>query len=597
MTSRRGFLRSLAAASGLLLMDLARPAGLGHPVWAAVGRAEAGRFSGDMFFAQMHRELMGRRRTRTSSPGEEIDIAIVGGGIAGLDTAWYLLNHPVVKKSGARVRLFEMDDEVGGMAKEFAWEGIPYTNSAAYFYLAEKDHPDMHLYRALGVLDEMSAPGPSEKESLCIGDRVHPDFFERGRGAGHERETKAIRAVAGYMKELLEEACPTVPYKAGEGYTMEEHRRIDGLSLGAFLDQRGQVTCQGKTRRLPEVPAIFREFVENYCYSSFGFSAHETSAWQGLNWFTSEFGEHGVGVLPGGNGRLTTRLVERIAQLDAACLRPSMPVVDVSHDAKRRTNLLTVALRKDGATSSYQAFSARYVVVCCPLFVAGRILRQEMPAPVLEEMDRFRYSAYVVANALIRGTVMPDYWDVYCLDGLAPGDVARESLYRAKPYMDVINATWPLRKRGQAPRDRTVLTVYAPHPFTGQRRELLSDEYCESLKQRIGTDLVRRFASQGLERGMLRDVRVARWGHAMFQARPGLLSGGILDRIQAAVESRGILLAGCDMAGAPTIENCHLTARAAVARVTQMMASGQSRSAAVEVPTAAPLAPGPALWS
>jgi hypothetical protein len=457
-----------------------------------------------------------------------------------------------------------MDDEAGGTAKEYAWEGIPYSNSAAYFYLGDADHPDMRLYRDIGVLDEVCVPAGKEKDSVFIRDRLCPDFFKEGRGDA--RETAALRALSAWFAHLLEEAMPDVPFDPKGPYTRREFTRLDNLSFGAFVDGRGSVTYRGKTARLPQAPTIYREFIENYCFSSFGSSADGISAWQGINWFCSEFEVKGVGVVPGGNGRITTRLLEKIAKIDPSCVCTSMPVVDVRHDPRSRMNEVTVALRKGTTTAGYRTFAAKYVIFCTPCFVTKRILLQELPERLRRAIERFGWSGYIVANAFVNDSILDGFWDTYCLnDYRNPGKSA--DLYRKQPFMDIINAAWCLRKAGRAPAGKTVLTIYCPHPFDGQREDLLSDEYCASFGRRLKDGLVRRLAPQGLSESKIVDIRIARWGHAMFQAKQGILSGGVLDEIQASVASKGMFFAGTEFAGAPTIENCHLTAREASAKV------------------------------
>jgi hypothetical protein len=571
------------ATSSLFLLDLSLSPGALKPAFGEVMKQELGAFSGDRHFIQMHRELLGRKRegmqriypSRANS--EKIDIIIVGGGIAGLDTAYYLLSHPVVKKKGAVVRLFEMDDEVGGTAKEYAWEGIPYTNSAAYFYLFEPGHPIMRLYKSIGVLDEVVIPSSADKESVFIKDEVFFDLFARGRGPGYEKEREAAVKCTRFFSKFNEDALyPEVPMIPGGAYSLQEFRKIDSVSFGDFVD--GKMAVKGL--RPPPVPGIFREFVESYCYSSFGCSAYDTSLWQGLNWFASEFEDGGVGVLPGGNGRISTKLREKIDSLDRNCIRTALPVVDICHDLKSRLNNVTVALSRDHRKEDYETFSAPLVVLACPLTVTRRLLSMELDDKVRQGLGTLSYAAYVVSNVMINGTVFDKYWDTYCLDDYAAMGSAGESHYRARAFLDLINATWSVKKSIQKSgrawnNDRTILTLYSPHPFAGQRRSLLNDDYCQALKGRIRKEVLRRLSRQGLKESAIADIRLARWGHAMLQARPTLYSGGVLGDLQRNGAGKGIYFAGCEVLGAPAIENCHETARRAVQQIVSVLSGGQ----------------------
>jgi len=586
--SRRKFLLGLMATSSLFLLDLTLSPGALKPALGEVMKRELGAFSGDRYFVQMHTELLGCKRDgliRTypsRAVSEKIDIIIVGGGIAGLDTAYYLLTDPVVREKGAVVRLFEMDDEVGGTAKEYAWEGIPYTNSAAYFYLIEPEDPIMRLYKSIGVLDEVLIPSSADKESVFVRDQVYFDIFARGRGRGYEKErdasVKCTRFFAGFNKDSL---YPEVPWSPGGAYSLQEFRQIDRASFGDFID--GKVEVKGL--RPPPVPGLFREFIECYCYSSFGCSAYDTSLWQGLNWFASEFEENGVGVLPGGNGRISTRLREKIDGLDKNCIRTALPVVDVRHDQKSRRNNVTVALSRDPGKQSYETFSAPIVVLACPLTVIRRLLSMDLDENVRQGLGTLSYAAYVVSNVLLNGTVFDSYWDTYCLDDYAVTGRAGESFYRSKAFMDLINATWSVKKNYQKSgrawkNDRTILTLYSPHPFTGQRRSLLSDDYCRALKGRVQKEILRRLSPLGLKESAIEDIRLARWGHAMLQSRPGLLSGGLLGDLQKNGAARGMYFASSEILGAPAIENCHITARRAAQKISAFLSGRQGGRAA-----------------
>ncbi|MBI3925128.1 MAG: NAD(P)-binding protein [Armatimonadetes bacterium] len=567
--SRRRFLGNCLAASAALLLDLSLPLFTARPAVAAVLEEELGRFSGDLYFEQMHTELWGQEVAAGKSAGTVdpgiVDILIVGGGIAGLDAAYLLLQHPRVKESGAVVRLLETNDEPGGNAKEFAWRGIPYTNSAAYFYLFEPEHPIQKLYQSLGILDEAIVPGKADRESVLIGDRVWSAVFDLGRG--DPREADELRRASAFFSSLNgEDLYPEVPFQAEGPYSREEFVRLDRTSLGQLLDRGGTLKAGVQ---VPSIPGLMREFIENYCYSSFGCAADRVSAWQGLNWFAAEFAEDGVAVLPGGNGRITTRLREKIRALDPDCLKMSLPVVDVAHDARTGVNTVVAAASRNPAVGSYLTYRARQVLLACPLFVAGRLLQSELASDVRSRLKGLNYSAYVVCNALVESPVYADCWDTYCLDDCRLFGDSGEAFYRQKPFTDLVNAGWVVRKSlersGRSPDlDRTVLTAYSPHPFQGQREELLRDDYCESLRGKVRRELVRRLGPQGLKETDVADVRLARWGHAMLCANPGLISSGILEELQRSVAALGIFFAGAELLGAPTIENSHLTAMTAV---------------------------------
>lgn len=584
--TRRQFLFSLLAAGSMLALGNSTQFGALAPALAAVNEAQLGKFSGDIFFKQMHAELLRKkpedkpRQYPSQASDEKIDILIVGGGIAGLDTAYYLLTHPQIQGRGVKVRLFELNDEVGGTAKEYQWQGIPYSNSAAYFYLFEPQDPIMKLYRDLGVLDEVVVPSGRAKDSAFVKDHLYPDIFRLGRGQGFESETRALEQAQERFLAIDHEMYPEVPFDPAGPFSRAEFQRLDRLTLGALLEQGGVVKEGRPEYDIPaNLPLIMREYAENYCYSSFGCSSYEVSAWQGINWFASEFEEGGVGVLPGGNGRMAALLKQKIDALDPDCILTDMPVVDVSQDAAGGHKRVTVALDRDPNSNRYRTFKAGYVVMACPLMVSQRLLAAEFPQDIRHRMDVFDYCPYIVANVMVEGDFAGDAWDIYCLDGFSSFGKAGEKLYRDKPFMDIINATWVWNQSGrraaagaqgakaEAGAAGSVFTVYAPQPFPGQRRNLLSDDFCQGMKEKVRRGLLYRLGPLGLDAKRIVDIRIARWGHSMFKAFPGILSSGILDDLQAAVADKGIYFAGTDLLGAPTVENCHITARAAAEKL------------------------------
>gem|GEM_PF-1803441 len=585
--SRRTFLMRAAALSLLMLCDIPHVFGAVKPALYLTHKKEMEKFSGDIYFNQMHTELLGKKRDgkRRSYPAswndEKIDVIIVGGGIAGLSTAFLLLDSPAVKKSGAVVRLFEMDDEVGGTSKEYEWEGIPYSNSAAYFYLSEPESPCMTMYRKTGIVDEVVIPD-DDNEMVLTGDKICRDFFNRGRGdESPEHEASGCRQAVDFFTVMnSDQLYPEVPFTPGGAYSPAEFKSLDCISFGYLLDRRGTVKTGRRESAIPVIPSVFKEFIENFCYSSFGCSMYGISAWQGLSWFASEFDKNSVGVLPGGNGRISTRLRQKIDELDSRCIVTSRPVVDVRCNPSRRLCNVTVAENRDTRETSYRTCSAPFVVMSCPLFVSRRILSNELSPRLISSVDSLSYSAYIVTNAFINTSLLEDYWSIYCLDTGPDMGKKGEACYRDKPFMDIVNASWAPGKllKAEKPLPATVLTMYSPHPFDGQRRDMLKDSYCNEFKIRVRKELIRRIGPQGLSDSSIRDIRLARWGHAMLQARPGLCSSGILNDIRMAGARKGIYFACTDMLGAPSIENSFHAAWSTAEAISQRL-SGKRKSA------------------
>ena len=103
---------------------------------------------------------------------EEIDVAVVGGGISGLTSAYLLRDrNPVI---------FEMHNQFGGAARGEEWNGVPYSLGNAYVITPDPGTFLQDIYQELGMnevvrIDSNNPPVELEGEVL-------EGFFD-GQGA------------------------------------------------------------------------------------------------------------------------------------------------------------------------------------------------------------------------------------------------------------------------------------------------------------------------------------------------------------------------------------------------------------------------------
>ena len=107
-----------------------------------------------------------------------MNVAVVGGGIAGLAAAWFL-------RETADVTVFEAADRVGGKILTTEFGGRPVDEGADAFITRTPDGVD--LARELGLGDELVAPAAGQA-SLWARGRLRPQgrvgIPARGRPAG-----------------------------------------------------------------------------------------------------------------------------------------------------------------------------------------------------------------------------------------------------------------------------------------------------------------------------------------------------------------------------------------------------------------------------
>lgn len=438
-------------------------------------------------------------RAPSREPVERVPLVVVGGGIAGLASAWLLREHaPVVLERGPRF---------GGNSRGEAWRGIDYAIGAAYFIRPDEGSP---IAEFLTGLDLHDAPRVKETEDpVVIAGRRTDDFWNGSPQA---------RRLAAYFRAVLEgtggHVFPDIPV-----VDPDQRAAIDALDRSSFYDHLAAVAGEPLETSVAAV-------LEHYCWSSLGASMGEVSAAAGLNFYAAEFGE--VCVLPGGNAAVAERLVDRLhAELPSGRLRPSSLAIDLRVDD---AGVTVTYLDGDGTLRTLEAAAA---VLACPKFVATRLVRDLEPAR-RAAVDRLRYRAYLVANVLLDRPIADDFYDLF-LAGDGTVDLADvEGAARRQGVTDVVLGSWARPD----PR-RTVLTLYAALPWDGGRAELYEDDAYGSVRARFERQVADEILPLvGSRDGDVVDLRVARWGHPLPLAATGLIADRVPDALREPFRGR-----------------------------------------------------------
>lgn len=437
-------------------------------------------------------------------PSEKVALAVIGGGLSGLASAWLLRRHqPIVLERAPRF---------GGNSRGESWQGIDYSIGAAYF-LKPKEGSALD-----GLLREIGAAGlwreHKAQDPVALDGVRHDGFW---KGATDPARKDRFERLAGYFRDVLEEKngrfYPEIPVA-----DPALRRKVNALDRVTFLRHLERVAGG---RLHPHIETA----IEHFCWSSFGASAQVVSAASGLNFYAAELDP--LLVCPGGNAAVAEALVKRLAAgLPPGHLRPGALVVDVR-------------ARQDGVQVTYEdergtlrSLAARAAVIACPKFAVAKLLHGIEPER-LAAIGRLRYNAYLVANVLLKGAVKDDFYDLFLLGDGNPARDTRAASDR-QCATDAVLATY-----AKPQPDRAVLTLYRAFPFAGGRGRILDETGFAAHRAQFEQQLAREvLPALGRQPADVADVRIARWGHPLPVAAAGLIAGGVPERLRAPFEGR-----------------------------------------------------------
>jgi len=439
------------------------------PIDRSLGDASSRAFSGDNF-DRPHAILWDTDRYVASKGGmpevsEKVPIVIVGGGMAGLMSAYLLRDHnPIVLEQAPRL---------GGNSRAETWRGLEYSLGAAYFMEPAVGTPLRKMMDELGV----TYSSKQGDDPVVLKGKRTDDFWAR-------REFAKYHA---YLRKMLSDHYPDLPFNE------EWMVKLDRISLEAKLKRD-----LGKSLH-PQILSA----VEHYCWSSFNARASEISAAAGLSFLAAETGK--IWVPPGGNAAVAEALARK---LPAENLRAGALVFQVVE--KEGKAIVTY----ESAKGELRAIEASAVVMACPKFVAKKIMPQLEPYRQ-RAIEKIRYRSYLVANVLLKKSVRPLFYDLFVL-GDEPAEKAG--------IVDAILADFARPQSKQS-----VLTLYRAMPYEGGRSRIFQPGSYElarkEFEQAIAKDVLPHL---GMSLEDVVDIRLTRWGHPMPVADKGRIADGTI---------------------------------------------------------------------
>jgi hypothetical protein len=327
----------------------------------------------------------------------KVDIAIVGGGMAGLSAAYFL--------RGKDWLLLEKEEHFGGNAYQQDFAGQPYSTAAAYdFRGSDSDH----LAKEIGLnLLPIDMPDPTIDNGVYT-----PDTWRSGLShLPYSKET-----VASFKK------------------FSEDILKIDPQKDMLELDSRPFTEITGKYA--PEIT----KWWDAYGLSNWGAVTEDTTAFIGVS--DAQYllkGEDSTRViLPGGLGCISHKLVEVMQPQCGERMLGGATVVSVVPETKE---VRVTYMQEDKLTT----VSAQVVLMCTQKFITSRLVAG-LPNDQKLAMRRMRYAPVPLINMIFDKRIYDRGYDNWC-----PGN----------SFTDFIVADWTIRNQPGYKPKYEILTFYS----------------------------------------------------------------------------------------------------------------------------------------
>ena len=430
---------------------------------------------------------------------EHRPLIVVGGGAAGLCSAY--LNRSLSPL------VLEQAPTFGGNTQGEKLGNSFYSIGAAYF---TKPSPESRLGQLLTELGLNQFYREEPHTSVLLKSQLVKNFWQGDSDPQRAQEFKNFFAYLNNLSELDE--------------------KLDRISFIDWLHQE-----------FPNIHPHIQEYVELYCWSSFGASSEELSAYQVLGFLNAE--TQGLIAFPGGNSLVTQRLYEVLKKdLPKNSLRAGAFVLSIEVKADR------VPVVYEDHLGKIQHVTADKLIFAAPKFVGARVIRG-LSEKRIDAMRAIPYRAYIVGNLFVRRQKASPSFELYCLKGEIP-EVPTSRNRLARGFTDICFGSWALSDND----DQQVLTLYHALPYEGARQFLFNPMTHEKYKNQLLDEAKNIFKGLGMSPEDIIGLRLTRWGHSLPIAQTGLLTNGTLDLARETINNK-VFFANQDCYANPCFES------------------------------------------
>lgn len=426
-------------------------------------------------------------------------VLILGGGISALAAA-----RALCQRGQDDFVLLEIDDQPGGNSRASELQGLACPLGAHYLPTPGDGAPEVQaLLEELGLRRRVAGRWTYDERHLCHSPQER-SYLDSGDGLRWhdgllplDSLSPSARAQTQRFARAVQDArrAASFPLPAFRAPWSAPLAAWDRLTLAAWLDQQGL-----------DDPSL-RTYLDYTCRDDYGAGLDTVSAWAGLHYFASRHGfqadpddsseRDSVLTWPEGNGWLARALAQPLGER----LRSGHTVLRV--DEQRHQVVADVWVE---ARQQLERWTAPWAIVCLPVHVAQRVVLTP-PERLTALTSRLQHAAWVVVNLhlrqapLDRGGAAPA-WDnvIWGSGSLGYVDASHQQLHPVPTGPKVL--TW-YRALGTAAPQRQALQHHDwRHWAQMAMRELASPH----------PDLP----------GLVSQVAVTRYGHAMAVPTPGL---------------------------------------------------------------------------